>query len=163
MTDTITLLPPDDFEVMADLSSFLSQISAPAVLLGPDGEQVPLPIEIYGVLVKVAEAMHEGLAITVAPMEQRLTTQQAADFLGISRPTLVRHLENGDLSHEKLPGSRHRKIRLRDLLEFEKELRQKRRALMAEFSQSAQDEGLVDMSASDHREALKAARAEKKP
>ena len=122
---------------------------------------MPLPIEIYGVLVKATEAMHDGLAITVAPMEQRLTTQQAADFLGISRPTLVRHLEKGDLSHEKLPGSRHRKIRLRDLLEFEKTLRQKRRALLAEFSQTAQDEGLIGMSATDYREALKAARAEK--
>lgn len=161
MSTSVTLLPPEDFEVMADLGSFLDQVTDHAVLLGPDGQQVPLPKEVFDVLVNVVDAMHEGLAITVAPMEQRLTTQQAADFLGISRPTLVRLLDNGDLEHEKLPGSRHRKVRLRDLLAFEAQLRQKRKTALDELAQDAQDHGLLDLSANDYAAALRAARSEK--
>jgi hypothetical protein len=42
--------------------------------LGPDGEQVPLPEEVYRVMVEVVEAMREGKAITLIPRTQRLTT-----------------------------------------------------------------------------------------
>lgn len=59
---------------MLDLSRFLAQVSEPAALLGPDGQTVPLPMEAYQVLVKVAESMRAGKAIMVAPLDQRLTT-----------------------------------------------------------------------------------------
>lgn len=50
---------------------------------------------MYDVLRQVAEALSSGMGITVARMNARLTTQEAADFLGISRPTLDRMLERG--------------------------------------------------------------------
>jgi hypothetical protein len=50
-------------------------------LLGPDGEQARLPREVYGVLVRVVDALRGGKVITVVPRMQRLTTQEAADFL----------------------------------------------------------------------------------
>ena len=43
----------------------------------------PIPQEIYRILVKVVEALREGKVITVVPQTQRLTTQEAADFLGV--------------------------------------------------------------------------------
>jgi len=58
----------------------------PGLLLGPDGEQVSLPAEIYSVLRQVVEVMRQGKAILVAPQGLLLTTQEAADFLGVSRP-----------------------------------------------------------------------------
>lgn len=81
---------------MLDVSKFLESISENAALLGPDGQTVPLPEEIFHVLVDIVSAMKIGKAITVAPVDQMLTTQEAADFLGISRPTLVKLLETGD-------------------------------------------------------------------
>ena len=84
-----TVLPPEDLEAMLDLSKFLDQVSAPAALVGPDGQTVALPLEAFRVLRQVAQAMRVGKAITVAPIDQLLTTQEAATFLGISRPTLV--------------------------------------------------------------------------
>jgi excisionase family DNA binding protein len=56
---------------------------------------VPLPEEVYRVLVQVVEALQERKVITVVPRTQRITTQEAADFLGVSRPTLVKLLEDG--------------------------------------------------------------------
>lgn len=59
-----------------------------------------------------------GRALSVAPLDQGLTTQEAADLVGISRPTLVRLLEQREISYERpAPGSRHRRVRLDDLLD----------------------------------------------
>ncbi|RKV67655.1 MAG: DNA-binding protein, partial [Actinomyces sp.] len=49
------------------------------------------------VLRRVAEAMRQGMAVSVVPRHTVLSTQQAADMLGISRPTLVRMLEEGEI------------------------------------------------------------------
>lgn len=89
-TQATIFLPPADMEAMLDLSRFLAHVAEPAALLGPDGRTVPLPMEAYRVLVTVVESMRAGKAITVAPLDQRSATQEAADFLGISRPTLVK-------------------------------------------------------------------------
>lgn len=81
LSDRRTVLPPADLEPMLDLSRFLDHITEPAALVGPDGQTVPLPLEAYRVLVAVANAMRAGKAITVAPLDQSLTTQEAADPL----------------------------------------------------------------------------------
>jgi excisionase family DNA binding protein len=49
-----------------------------------------------------------GMLMIVVPQTQRLTTQEAADFLGVSRPTLVKLLEKGKIPYDQ-PG-RHRRI-----------------------------------------------------
>jgi len=69
------------------VARFVEDHTEPGLLLGPDGEQVSLPAEIYSVLRQVVEVMRQGKAILVAPQGLLLTTQEAADFLGVSRPT----------------------------------------------------------------------------
>jgi prepilin-type processing-associated H-X9-DG protein len=71
---------PGDLTALLDLGRFLEHHAEPALLLGPDGEQVLLPEEVYRVVVEAVEAMREGKAITLVPRTQRLTTQEAADF-----------------------------------------------------------------------------------
>jgi excisionase family DNA binding protein len=114
--DSGVVFPPDDLEGLLDLARFMEQHTEPGLLLGPDGEQVPLPAEVYGVLINVVQAMREEKAISVLPQTQRLTTQEAADFLGISRPTFVKLLERGEIPFEQ-PG-RHRRVFLSDLFAY---------------------------------------------
>ena len=52
-------------------------------------------------------ALHAGKAVTIAPQTMKLTTQQAADLLGVSRPTVVRLITDGTLPAERI-GNRHR-------------------------------------------------------
>ena len=111
-----TILPPA--EPLARLAAVLDDLSAePATtLVGPDGERLVLPPEVFDVLRSVVDAMAQGQAVTIAPVHQRLTTQEAAELLGVSRPTVVKLLESGEISFEQ-PG-RHRRVRLADVLAY---------------------------------------------
>jgi len=131
-------------EAMLDLSRFLAHVTAPAAMLGPDGQTVPLPMEAYQVLVKVVESMGAGKAITVAPIDQRLTTQEAANFLGVSRPTLVKLLDRGEIAHERPASGRHRRVRLSDVLDYQRRMRSERRVALDELTAQAAEARLYD-------------------
>ncbi|MGB3439955.1 MAG: helix-turn-helix domain-containing protein [Actinophytocola sp.] len=125
-----TYLPDVDEEQVAQVHDFLTahqetgrgRPDVPYFLSGKDpGDRVELPEELYRVLRKVVQVLQAGLAVTIAPATQTLTTQQAAELLGVSRPTVVRLIDEGHLPHEKV-GS-HRRIQLRDLLAYRDERR----------------------------------------
>lgn len=160
MSDKHTVLPPSDLEEMLDLGKFLEGLTEPAALLGPDGQTVPLPLEAFKVLCDVVEAMRVGKAITVAPVDQMLTTQEAANFLGISRPTLVKLIEDGQIPHELTSGGRHRRVRLQDVVSYQGEKRTSRRQELAGLTTDAYAAGLYENSELDYQEALKRARQE---
>src|SRR3546814_12421743 len=101
---------------MCALVTGVQTCALPISLSGPNGEHLVLPPEVFEVLRDVLEAMAQGQAVTVAPVHQRLTTQEAADLLGISRPTVVKLLESGEIPFEQ-PG-RHRRARLADVLAY---------------------------------------------
>lgn len=157
--DRLTVLPPEDLEAMLDLSTFLSHHDEAAALVGPDGQTVALPVEAYRVLVDVAMAMRAGKAITVAPVDQLLTTQEAADFLGVSRPTLVKLLENGHIPFERPAAGRHRRVRLQDIIEYQNAQRTARRSSLDSMTRDAAEAGLYD-SVPDYTNALVEARRE---
>ncbi|MCH6468409.1 excisionase family DNA-binding protein [Sinomonas terrae] len=91
-------------------------------------------------------------------MDQQLTTQQAADLLGISRPTLIKLLDKHEIPYEQPSGGRHRRLRLSDVLEYRERRRGERRSRLAEMTRQAAEDGLYERSAEDYREALRRAR-----
>ncbi|KQO59739.1 excisionase family DNA-binding protein [Curtobacterium sp. Leaf261] len=158
-TDTrTTVLPPKDLAGMAELSRFLEDHTEPALLLGPDGRQVPLPMEVYEILEHVVAAMSANQAITVAPLGQQLTTQTAADLLGISRPTLIKLLDQRELPYDRPTGSRHRRIRLADLLAYRARRGSAAEDRLAAMTMQAAAAGLWDVDASRYDDALREAR-----
>lgn len=145
-----TILPPEDLESLLDLSRFLERSSGPAALVGPDGQTVPLPEQAFRVLVDVVHAMRTGKAITVAPVGQLLTTKQAADFLGISRPTLVKLLESGKIPFHRPAAGRHRRVRLEDVLGYQQAMEAERSAVLDELTADEVQDGLYDASSEDY-------------
>lgn len=93
------------------------------------GDEVEIPEHVYRILSDVVEAMHRKLAITLVPQSMMLTTQQAADLLGVSRPTLVKYLEAGRLPFQKV--GTHRRVMLTDLLDFQDRRRHAQRQFLA--------------------------------
>lgn len=156
-----TYLPREDTAEVIDFLSALRDRGRDAAdprprLTGPDGRSVELPEPMFEVLLQVAAAMKAGLAVTVAPHHQTLSTQEAADLLRISRTTLVRLLETGAIPFEK--PSRHRKVRLDDLLEYRRRQRSQAEAAFADMVADTERMGLYDADPAEIKEALKAAR-----
>jgi excisionase family DNA binding protein len=108
--------------------------------MSASGERLELPDAMYDALRQVALALSSGMGVSVAPLHAMLTTQEAADYLGISRPTLVRILERGDIPMEK-PG-RHRYVRLADLVEYQERSQADRRSALEEMVKEADDTDL---------------------
>jgi excisionase family DNA binding protein len=155
-SDTGVIFPPEDLDALLDLSHFLELHNEPALLLGPDGEQVSVPEEVYRVLIHVVQALREGKVITVIPRTQRLTTQEAADFLGVSRPTLVKLLEQGKIPYDQ-PG-RHRRILFSDLIRYQRRRRAEQRDALDRMTEEASEQGVYGGRREDYSEALKKAR-----
>jgi excisionase family DNA binding protein len=102
------------------------------------GDQVELPEEVYLVLRQAVEAMQRGLSVTISPQSRELTTQQAADLLSVSRPTVIKILDEGKLPFDRV--GTHRKIRLADLLAFREQRRQEQYAALDAMSIDLDDE-----------------------
>lgn len=124
---------------------------ARARLVSADGSSSkPIPDGLHDILVKALEALANGYAVTIAPKHTTLTTQQAADMLGVSRPTLTKLLEEGKIPYER-PNS-HRRIKLADLLEYREQRRQERQQILHRLTEESLDMGLYDLSADDLEE-----------
>src|ERR1019366_7559519 len=83
-----------------------------------------------------------NVAIVPIPEHQQLTTQRAADLLGVSRPHLIKLLEAGELPHHKA-GS-HRRIYLKDLAAYRKRRDVERKAALDRIAKEAFESGLYD-------------------
>jgi excisionase family DNA binding protein len=146
------VLPPKDpaeRHELDELAALLTDVSQVPAIVAPDGSVVRLPPAVYQVLAQVISAMRAGRAITIAPLAQRLTTQEAADLLGVSRPTLIKLLEDGKIPFEQ-PG-RHRRIRLDDLLTYRELRRKDRTSALDELIQQTETLGLYDDESSETR------------
>jgi excisionase family DNA binding protein len=148
-----TVLPPE--ESLDSLVDFVRKIShdAHAELVGPDGAHTPLPAAVYEVLCHVVLAMARGQAVTIAPHHQQLTTQEAANILGISRPTLVKMLDDGLIPHTQ-PG-RHRRVLLRDVLAYQEQRRMARLAAMDELVDISEEADAYRKTSKPYRRAEK--------
>lgn len=137
-----TYLPTDDRDDIAGLAQLLREIEQVArdeqlaELRAPDGRVRKIPMEIFEVLEQVADALAQGSGVTVARNDAQMTTQQAADFLGVSRPTLVKYLEDGSIAFQK--RGRHRRVLLRDLVDFQEQFRTRRRSALRQAARDGQ-------------------------
>lgn len=87
-----------------------------------------LPDHIGSVIEKVLQAIKHGVPITVSSLPEEVTTTTAAAMLGISRPTLMKHVRAGRINSRKV-GSHH-KLLSRDVIKFREYLvEEKRRAV----------------------------------
>jgi excisionase family DNA binding protein len=124
------------------------------------GDRVELPVGIYRVLRQVIEALRQGLAVTIAPLTQTLTTQQAADLLGVSRPTVIKLLDAKKIPFERT--GTHRRILLRDLLAFREQRRAEQYAALAATSIDLGEEDDLDSTLQRLREARRAVAARRR-
>ena len=118
----------------------LARLGRPLTLRVRDAgqdETIELPAGAVKLLMAVLEDMASGRAVTIVPQNAELTTQQAADFLNVSRPFLVELLE-----HKKLPFrlvGTHRRVRFEDVLRYKENIDSQRRKVLDQLAAEAQD------------------------
>ena len=132
MTTTTTKQPAGDFALVASTLDDAGGVS----LVTAAGDKVPLPEVLRQVLSTAARAMSSGQDIVVADKDRRVTAQEAADYLGVSRPTLIRILDLGEIPYER--PRNHRRIKLADLVAYKAD-HEKRRAALDDLLTSSGD------------------------
>lgn len=99
--------------------------------------KITLPKTAVRVLVDVLTYISEGRDVAVKPINEELTTQKAAEFLQVSRPFLIKLLENGEIPYRKV--GKHRRVLLSDLEDYKRRIDEKRLKALAELAAQAQE------------------------
>lgn len=103
----------------------------------PAVEVPPAALKLIGQLLGV---MSEGRPVVLMPTEQELTTVEAANFLNVSRPFVIKEMESGRLPHRKV-GS-HRRISMEDLLAYAQKMRAQQVKALDRMAKNARELGL---------------------
>ena len=114
----------------------------PIKLVGAKGRRTELPPAVVGLLDEILKNMQAGKAVSIVPEHQQLTTQRAANLLGVSRPFMVRLLEEGKLLFHMV-GS-HRRVYLKDLLAYQQRRDEERHDAINRMARMELDAGTYD-------------------
>ena len=106
-------------------------------LAGDDALVVPRQAAIM--LAQILGFLANGQGVTVTPSNAMLTTQQAADFLNVSRPYLIKLLEAGEIPFEKV--GTHRRVAFGELMEYKRRDDLERRRAADELTELGQELG----------------------
>lgn len=124
------------------LEDILNKQGSQVKLIGTNGEQIDIPESLYQVLRHVVHAMASGQAVSLVPHSYEMTTQQAAEFLNVSRPYVVKLLEQGEIPYIKV-GS-HRRVCFEDLVRYKEQRDVKRSQLLKQLIEMSEEAGLYE-------------------
>lgn len=147
-----TYLPGDEGELerLHVLLDHATDRVSRVFLVSAADERIEVPAAVSEALRQLVDGMLSGQAVTIQLQARVLTTQQAADLLGVSRPTFVKLLDQGEIPFERV-GTTHRRVALEDVLRYAEQRRQAQyEAIMAT---SIDDEEDLEDVLADLREA----------
>jgi excisionase family DNA binding protein len=107
---------------------------------GDSPQEAIVPREAFELLLEILGQMANGNAVTIVPIHAELTTQQAAEYLNVSRPFLITLVENGQIPHRKV--GTHRRIKFSDLVSYKQRDDALRHGLLDELANEAQKHDL---------------------
>lgn len=109
----------------------------------PDGanETVIIPTSAFRLLVRILAEMANGNAVRLIPHHAELTTQEAAELLNVSRPYVVRLLDEGRIPSHRV--GTHRRVLFKDVVAYKEEHRRARGAALDRLTTLDQELGLT--------------------
>lgn len=103
----------------------------------PTVELPPAALKLIGQLLG---ALSEGRAVTIIPSKQEFSTVEAANFLNVSRPFVIKEIEEGRLPHRKV--GTHRRVAFEDLVVYAREMRKRQEGALERMADNARELGL---------------------
>lgn len=145
---TYRQLPPSEREsrlahTSKQLLSRYGRKDQPLTLRVVDAEQdqpIELPAGAVALLMDILGAMASGQGITLIPENAELTTVQAADILNVSRPFLIKLLEDGQIPYRKV--GKHRRIRMEDVINYKQAIDRERESVLDQLVADAQEQDM---------------------
>jgi excisionase family DNA binding protein len=145
---TDTVVPAlEERAALVRLVDLLDDGDSRSLALIRGGVEADLPRSVREVLTRVAEVLASGRGLAIVPVDSELTTSEAAELLGISRPTLIKLLEAGEIGYSRPNSSR--RIPLEQVLAYKQRRSRTRRELLAEMTADAVDTGMYGTPASN--------------
>lgn len=134
-------LTVDERRELKKLEQLLATATSAQLLIDDAKEAIVLPDTVFQLLQQVVHYVGEGKMLYIRN-EEVLTTQEAADMLHVSRPYLIKLLENGEIPFIKV--GKHRRVSINDLLSFKKQLESEQDQAIADLARLSQDLGIYD-------------------
>lgn len=137
-----------DVKVAKESSRRLSKVAGRSLSISPQNgagltaatETIEIPAGAVPIIQKVLACMAQGLAVSLVPVHAQLTTQEAANLLGVSRPFVIKLLNQRALPHTKV--GRHRRIVLQDVLDYKHRVHAERQKVLDELAGEGQRLGV---------------------
>jgi excisionase family DNA binding protein len=125
------------------LSPFVQQKRPLTLRVRVAGQEKPfeLPTGAVALLMDILEAMAAGRGMTLIPENAELTTVQAAEVLNVSRPFLIKLLDENVLPHRKV--GKHRRIRMEDVMAYKTAIDRERETVLDQLAREAQEQGMA--------------------
>jgi excisionase family DNA binding protein len=101
---------------------------------------IKIPAHAAHLLVQILDQMSRGNAVRLIPVHAEITTQEAADLLNVSRPTLIRLLDEGKIEFHKV--GTHRRVPFKSALAYKRHIDAERHAALAELAAYDQELGI---------------------
>lgn len=127
-----------------ELAAYLStKLDTQRIALVSEDKQmhtIELPGRVLTMLMEILGELAAGNAVQVVPVHAELTTQEAADLLNVSRPHMVKLLEENKLPFHKT--GRHRRVLFADLMAYKKRREHESLDAMQALTDQAQETGM---------------------
>lgn len=105
-----------------------------------DAPSISVPTKTLRFIAEVLGALSERQPFSVMPATRELPTVEAANFLNVSRPFVIKEIEEGRLPHRKV--GTHRRVALEDLMTYAQHMRAQQRQALQRLADNATELGL---------------------
>jgi excisionase family DNA binding protein len=118
------------------------QSESPEIEIEETEERIRIPISALRLLAKILKETSRGNPVSIVPIAAEVTTQAAAEYLGCSRPHVVKLLEEGQIPFVKV--GKHRRIRFEDLVIFRNQMKARQKKSIQDLMEQGEKDDLYD-------------------